>query len=104
MKKLPNRNELLKLAKEFRGDAVFEDESMRSLHWEAEWWAVMLELIYTGNGDLEWKFCDWFWPVSDQQSISKKYLADKKRFLAEFKEQLAESYYWTDLKKMNHWN
>ena len=65
MKKLPNRNELLKLAKEIRKDAVFEDESMRSLHWEAEWWAVMLELIYTGNGDLEWKFCDWFWPVSD---------------------------------------
>jgi len=103
MKKPPNHNELLKLAKEFRKQAVFEDESMQSLHWEARWWAVMLELIYTGNGDLAWKFCDWFWPISDQQVISKKYLSDKKRFLAEFKKQLNESPYWPDMKKMNGW-
>ena len=100
----PDHNGLLKLAKEFRDGAVFQDESMQSLHWEAEWWAVMLELIYTGNGDLAWKFCDWFWPISDQQSISKKYLADKKRYLAEFKKQLKTSPYWPDLKKINGWN
>jgi len=96
MKKSPNHNELLETAEEFRQTAVFNDESMRSLHWEARWWAVMLELIYTGNGDLAWKFCDWFWPVSDQQSISKTYLSDKKKFLTEFKKQLKMSPYWPD--------
>jgi hypothetical protein len=103
MKKTPNHNEILRLAKEYRKGAVFEDKSMMSLHWEAKWWAVMLKLIYTGNGDLAWKFCDWFWPISDQQSISRKYLADKKRFLAEFKKQLNESPHWPDIKKMNGW-
>jgi len=103
MKKPANHNELLRLAKEFRKQAVFEDESMQSLHWEARWWAAMVELIYTGNGNLAWKFCDWFWPISDQQSISRKYLANKKRFLAEFKKQLTESPYWADIKKMNGW-
>jgi hypothetical protein len=99
----PDHNELLELAAEFKGNALFYDESMQSLHWEAEWWAVMLELIYTGNGDLAWKFCDWFWPVSDQQSISKKYMAEKKKFLAEFKKQLKTSPFWPDLKKLNGW-
>lgn len=103
MKKPANQNELLQLAEEFRRDALFVDESMKSLHWEPKWWAVMLELIYTGNGNLAWKFCDWFWPVSDQQSISKKYMAEKKKFLSEFKKQLKTSPYWLDLKKLNGW-
>jgi len=103
MKKPPNEKELQKLAKEFRRSALFTDESRQSLHWEAEWWAVMLELIYTGNGDLAWKFCDWFWPVSNQKSVGQIYLADKKKYLVEFKKQLKKSPYWADLKKMNGW-
>jgi hypothetical protein len=104
MKKEYDRNLFLSTAKHFKDNAVVNDENSQSLHWESEWWAAMLELIYTGNGDLAWKLCDLFWPVSEDPSIKKIWLADKKKFLAEFKKQLRKSAYWADLKKMNGWN
>ncbi len=103
MKKTYDLNDVRKTAEEFRRDALPESESNQSLHWEARWWAAMLELIYSGNGDIAWKFFDWFWPVPDEKSLKEKWLTDKKKFLAEFKKQLRMSPYWIDLKKLNGW-
>lgn len=98
----PEKKELLEIASEFKKNAVFYGE-IQKLHWEPEWWAVMIKLIYTGNGNLAWEFCDWFWPVPEEKSLGEKYFKEKKVFLGEFKKQLKKSYYWADLKKMNGW-
>ena len=104
MKKEYDRNLFLSTVEYFKDNAaVPEHEHSQSLYWQPEWWAAMLELIYTGNGDLAWKLCDLFWPVSEDPSIKKNWLADKKKFLAEFKKQLKMSPYWIDLKKLNGW-
>ena len=65
--------------------------------------AIMLELIYTGNGNLALQYCDGFWQNLDKEIPKQKLLNQKKEFLAKFKKQLRESYYWGDLKRMNRW-
>jgi hypothetical protein len=47
-------------------------------------WGEMLDLIYTGHADLAWKYFDMVWPVKKP---------GKEKFLADFKEQLANSAY-----------
>lgn len=58
-------------------------------------WGYMLDLIYTGNGELAWKIIDTAWP---------KKRKGKKEFLTKFKEKLSEGPYWEDLKVMNNWH
>lgn len=70
-----------------------------SWHWDSRLWWGMLNLIYSGNGDLAWKYCDWYWSDQDEPIFP----ADKKKFLREFKKNLSRSPYWGDLKKMNRW-
>jgi len=97
----PEKKEILKLAAELK--KYVEVDQNPQLPWIPEWWAVMIKLIYTGNGKLAWEFCDLSWPVPEEKSSRKKYLKEKKMFLAEFKQQLRKSNYWADLKKMNGW-
>ncbi len=75
------------------------DDPTTSWHWDSRLWWGMLDLIYTGNGDLAWKYCDLYW--SDQEEPI--FPADKKKFLREFKNNLSRSPYWGDLKKLNRW-
>jgi hypothetical protein len=65
--------------------------------------SMMLDLIYTGNGNLALQYCDWFWQNLDNGTSKQKRLKEKKDFLAAFKKQLRKSHYWGDLKKMNGW-
>jgi hypothetical protein len=104
MKKQYDQIQILETAEEFRRNALPISESNQSLHFDTEWYAAMLELIYTGNGNLAWELCDRFWPIPDDDLLKKKWVADKRRFLAGFKAQLRKSIYWSDLKKMNGWH
>ena len=56
------------------------------MDFEEAFWDEMLDLIYTGNEELAWQYFDLVWPVSKP---------GKERFLTDFKEQLALSYYGT---------
>lgn len=69
-------------------------EAVRKSEWEEEspptqLWATMLDLIYTGNSDVAWKFFSETWP-------SKR--AGSKAFLRSFCGQLATSRYFAQLR------
>lgn len=57
-------------------------------------WGYMLDLIYTGNGNLAFDFFDKAWP---------DWKKAKKEFLDAFKKQLSRSPYWYGIKVMNGW-
>lgn len=87
MKKPPPRLAALKSkARAARGkislDAYTEDEG----NFAEAFWDEMLDLIYTGNEPLAWQYFDLVWPAQKP---------GKEIFLADFKKQLAESYYGT---------
>jgi hypothetical protein len=88
----PGEKELQEMA-----SGIEEGETYRILS------AIMLKLIYTGNGNIALQYCDWFWQNLDKEIPRQNLLKRKKEFLAEFKKQLRKSYYWADLKKMNGW-
>jgi hypothetical protein len=56
-----------------------------------ELWGTMLDYIYAGHADLAWKFADLAWPAG---------MWGKRRFIAEFKRQLAQSPYWPGIRAM----
>jgi len=99
----PAKKELLKITAKLKKNAELDEEKPEKLQWTPEWWAVMVKLIYTGNGNLAWEFYDWTWPAPKDKSSRKESLKEKRLFLNEFKKQLKKSYYWADLKKMNGW-
>lgn len=57
-------------------------------------WGYMIELIYSGNGDLAWQFFEAAWP---------DHKPGKPEFLEEFKARLAEGPYWPEIKRLNNW-
>ncbi|MCL4458008.1 MAG: hypothetical protein M1147_03285 [Nitrospirae bacterium] len=59
-----------------------------------ELWGYMLDLMYSGNGQLALEFFDKVW--SDKRR-------GKKEFLEVFKKQISKSPYWSEIKKMNGW-
>ena len=65
--------------------------------------AVMIKLIYTGNGNLALQYCDWFWKNLYKKTPKQKLINQKNEFLADFKKQLKGSLYWLELKRMNGW-
>ncbi len=56
-----------------------------------DFWAPMLDWIYTGHADLAWKYCDLAWPGKP---------ATKEKFLSEFRQLLSQSPYWPAIKAM----
>jgi len=52
--------------------------------WKEPFWSEMLDLIYTGHEDLAWQYFDMVWPAKKK---------GKQKFLADFKEHLAQSTY-----------
>lgn len=65
----------------------------------------MLELIFSGNGKSAWEYLDQVWPSRKltYESTMPKETVTKDQFIAQFKEQLAKSPYWNDVKAMNGW-
>lgn len=57
----------------------------------SELWANMLNLIYSGHPELAWRFADLAWPAR---------IRGKRRFLAEFRAQLARSPYWEGINEI----
>ena len=57
-------------------------------------WAYMLDLIYTGNGELGMKFFDTAWP---------NHIQGKKTFLEDFENKLKRSPYWPQIRLENNW-
>lgn len=55
-----------------------------SMDFEDAFWSEMIDLIFTGHEDLAWQYFDMVWP---------KAKPGKAKFLADFKETLADSYY-----------
>jgi len=70
--------------------------------WDSSLWDELLKLIYTGNGNLAWQYCDWYWSIPDEID-AKTRDKNKRDFIRAFKKQLAKSIYWEDLKKLNGW-
>ena len=67
-------------------------------------WNFMLDLIYSGNGDLAWKVFDQAWPDGAQGWCPDSGEITKEEFLSNFRKQLAESPYWLGIKELNHWS
>lgn len=103
MRKKYDRDEVMKMADDFKKDILPISEEDGTFHVEPTIWAAMLELIYAGDGELAWEYVDRVWPLSDDKLLAKRWASDKKKFLNEFKTQLRKSEYWSDLKKMNGW-
>ena len=61
----------------------------------ARLWSNMLDLIYTGNGQFALDFFNKAWPENRK---------GKEEFMQSFKEQLAASKYWSEIKIMNGWD
>src|ERR1019366_8968093 len=55
-------------------------------------WAMMLDLIYSGNAGDSWKFLDKAWPPK---------IGGKEAFARDFRAQLAKSPYWSGVEAMN---
>lgn len=55
-----------------------------SMDFEDAFWSEMIDLAFTGHEDLAWQYFDMVWP---------KAKPGKEKFLADFKETLADSYY-----------
>jgi len=71
-------------------------------------WKYMLDLIYTGNGDIAWEFYDMVewdegWEEDIMDDSSKRGVGNKDDFLGAFKEHLSTSPYWEDVKSFNNW-
>lgn len=103
MRKKYNRDDILRMAKDFSDEILPVSEDDKSLRVDPKVWAAMLELIYTGNGNLAWEFIDRAWPAQEDDSLGKRWNLYKKQFLAEFKTELRKSIYWSDLKIFNGW-
>jgi hypothetical protein len=105
MKKNYDREEILMTAKYFKDQQYVlpYTEKDRSLHIQEEIWAAMIELIYTGNGNLIDEFLDHAWIESENKSENQRWQVEKSLFLSGFKTQLKKSYYWADIKNLNKW-
>ena len=71
-------------------------------------WKYMLDLIYTGNGSKAWEFYemvpfDTEWEEQIMDDESKKGIGSKEEYLGAFKEHLATSPYYEDIKYFNNW-
>ncbi|HEY2866005.1 MAG TPA: hypothetical protein VGJ02_02830 [Pyrinomonadaceae bacterium] len=60
--------------------------------WDDAFWGDMLDLIFTGHEDVAWQYFDMVWPAKKK---------GKEKFLADFKEQLAQTSYG-EWKKQGH--
>gem|GEM_PF-7035064 len=65
----------------------------------------LLDLVYTGNGNLEEKFYDIFSKTNKYMTDNDSGYAipDKKEFLDDFNGKLKKSIYWEYVKKLNNW-
>jgi len=102
MKKAPPSHEnlekkLIQIRNEFGGPEAAPNQNPK---WSqrggvpAALWAYMLDLIYTGNGNLAFDFFDKAWPDWKEA---------KKEFLDAFKKELSQSPYWHGIRMMNGW-
>jgi hypothetical protein len=99
-KPAPSEDEWKKRADGVRAD--WDNKEVMDMTFDSEeWgrvppslWRNMLDLIYSGNGELAWKFLDELWP-GDKPG--------KDAFRKDFEAQLATSAYYDDVLKLNGW-
>lgn len=72
---------------------VLGDERWKEREVASSLWGVMLDLIYSGNAEVAWKFFDRAWPPE---------IKGKEQFLADFRSQLSQSPYWPEIKSLNN--
>lgn len=87
VKPAPGKAELMQLARRVRERPSVGRWSPGSV--PEEYWTELLELVYAGHETLAWKFADEAWPAE---------CPGKQEFLAEFRQQLAESPYWPGIR------
>lgn len=76
----------------YKGDSfagITEDDGYV---FEDAFWGTMLDLIYTGNNELAWKYFDMVWPATKP---------GKEIFKKDFRTRLENSPYWEDIKPAN---
>lgn len=71
-----------------------QDEAWRHAGIHPAVWATMLDLIYSGNGDVAWQFFDSVW---------RNGVKGKDEFRGAFLAQLQSSPYWDGIRAMNGW-
>ena len=71
-----------------------QDEAWRYAGIHPAVWATMLDLIYTGNGNVAWDFFDRVW---------RNGVRGKDEFRAGFTALLQSSPYWDGIREMNGW-
>ncbi|MBX3281461.1 MAG: hypothetical protein KF756_03185 [Acidobacteria bacterium] len=83
-KPAPSMAALKKKAAAARAKISNDPYTEQSMDFEDAFWSEMIDLIFTGHEDLAWTYFDMVWP---------KAKPGKEKFLADFKEVLAGSYY-----------
>jgi len=86
-KPAPTLAEMNKVMAEVKSNESWRDNNPPPLLW-----SYMLDLIYTGNEGLAWKFLKGAWPTT---------VPGRKKFQLEFRKRLAQSPYWPQIKKLN---
>ena len=87
-KPAPSRAQLSRLANRLRS----QNQVVPGFFNSSELWGTMLNLIYTGHGDLAEQFFETAWNHKTQ---------GKKEFYKEFQAQLRQSQYWPEIREMN---
>lgn len=89
-KPAPSLHKLESLSATIRNDSSWSNNTPPVMLWK-----TMLDLIYSGNADSAWKLLDMTWPDK---------VAGKSKFIRDFKQRLAESDYWEQIKLLNAGN
>ncbi len=68
-------------------------------------WSNLIDLIYSGNGNEAWEYLRQLWPKDKRalRPFAPKETISRAEFIREFKDQLATSQYWTEIKHLNGW-
>ncbi|HEY9867644.1 MAG TPA: VCBS repeat-containing protein [Candidatus Obscuribacterales bacterium] len=101
----PERSLLEERIRQIREDMKPQSPGTSSpLNLSPSLWNCMLELVYSGNGNLAWKVLEEVWPAGKAAWSIHEGEVSRDQFLRRFKSQLATSPYWPDIKELNHWS
>lgn len=101
----PDRPILEERIRQIRQDMRPQSPDTKSpLNLSPSLWHCMLDLVYSGNGNLAWKVLEEAWPAGKAAWSIHEGEVSRDQFLLGFKRQLATSPYWRDIKKLNGWS
>jgi len=102
----PDEQYIASLVKQTKIESLSSEGQINLSPLKSTIWSNMIQLIYSGNGNLAWKYLDKVWPngkTGSYQDDSNHKLITKAQFVKDFKKQLSTSQYWSDLKHLNGW-